>query len=145
MISQLLFFQGGDLLWPWYPCSNDTGTQCRYSVPWCSGTVVHLLKTFLFQASCGRMGREKIEDLVCAPHLSYTQQAGHPNTSLQHTSSKYFHKGRILYLHLSVHITHNLQNTADMARFISFRPSVVLPLFTSLLHLFRLGIFSCFT
>ena len=75
------------------------------------------------------MGREKIEDLVCAPHLSYTQQAGHPNTSLQQTSSKYFHKGRILYLHLSVHITHNLQNTADMARFISFRPSVVLPLF----------------
>ena len=145
MISQLLFFQSGDLLWPWYPCSNDTGTQCRYNVPWYSGTVVQLLKTFLFQASCGRMGREKIEDLVCAPHLSYTQQAGHPNTSLQHTSSKYFHKGRILYLHLSVHITHNLQNTADMARFISFRPSVVLPLFTSLLHLFRLGIFSCFT
>ena len=147
LISQLLLFQSGGLLWPWYPCSNDTGTQCRYSVPWykiqCS--LVHLLKTSLFQASCGRMGREKIEDLVCAPHLSYTQQVGHPDTSLQHTSRKCFHKGRILYLHLSVHITHNLQNTADMARFISFRPSVVLPLFTSLLLLFRLGIFSCFT
>ena len=45
-------------------------------VQWYSGTVVQLLKTFLFQASCGRMGREKIEDLVCAPHLSYTQQVG---------------------------------------------------------------------
>ena len=32
------------------------------------------MKCYLCQASCGRMGREKIEDLVCAPHLSYTQQ-----------------------------------------------------------------------
>jgi len=34
------------------------------------------IRVAMIQASCGRMGREKIEDLVCAPHLSYTQQIG---------------------------------------------------------------------
>jgi len=34
------------------------------------------IRVAMIQASCGRMSREKIEDLVCAPHLSYTQQIG---------------------------------------------------------------------
>merc|ERR550534_1397381 len=34
------------------------------------------IRVAMIQASCGRMSRDKIEDLVCAPHLTYTQQIG---------------------------------------------------------------------
>ena len=96
LISQLLLFQGGDLLWPWYPCSNDTGTQCRYSVPWCSGTT---LKNLPFPGQLWKDGQgEDWGPRVCAASLLHT--AGR-TVSLTSYSASLLHTAGRTPLHFS--------------------------------------------
>ena len=82
----ITFFQGGDLLWTRNPCCNDSGTfpSKDKGIPIPNFDTIRFEKTNtkLRQASCGRMSRDKIEDLVCAPHLTYTQQVW-PNIPLK--------------------------------------------------------------
>ena len=117
------FSQGSNLLWTRNPGCNDSGTfQSWFPRYLCAIDAAHLISVFQHkqkqrQASCGRMSRDKIEDLVCAPHLSYTQQVGR-NISL--TVWHVFWYGNSDLWSLKVLHFHNC-------------------------HLFRLGISFCFT
>ena len=104
--------------------------SCKYLRRWPLKNLI-VNKSYC-QASCGRMSREKIEDLVCAPHLSYTQQVWSnisPNTSLIH--NRYEEMPFMIPL-FNIHNRY-WQNTSEK-----------LPCFTQKIHdKIKVSIFSC--
>ena len=57
--------QNGNPIWPWHKGGPYSGESCF---------IFFMMFKLSSQARCGRLGREKIEDILTASNLSYREQ-----------------------------------------------------------------------